>query len=192
MKLLLLSAFVIFATASAACGPDGCEGVSVSIMVFMVLHSVDGKNCASVFCYFFCVSMFFIILHTLCLFSLETVHGKFYLVVSTAWFCYCCYLFLFFYLCDAFLFCFCLRFLFSCFWHFDVWSRCVIVHLFFLVLCRHCFCELHIWIIFSIVSIRSALPSTLLPLIFIFYFLSWDCSLIFFAVMLVCWVCFWM
>ena len=33
MKLSLLSAFVTFAMASAACGPDGCEGVRVRACV---------------------------------------------------------------------------------------------------------------------------------------------------------------
>ena len=31
MKVFLLSAFVVIATASAACGPDGCEGVRLSM-----------------------------------------------------------------------------------------------------------------------------------------------------------------
>ena len=31
MKMMLMSAFVIFATASAACGPEGCEGVSLRL-----------------------------------------------------------------------------------------------------------------------------------------------------------------
>ena len=37
MKVFLLSAFVVIATASAACGPDGCEGVRLFEMHYQVL-----------------------------------------------------------------------------------------------------------------------------------------------------------
>ena len=38
MKVFLLSAFVVIATASAACGPDGCEGVRLSIHYVFEMH----------------------------------------------------------------------------------------------------------------------------------------------------------